>query len=520
MIQVLIVEDETILRKGIVSLIDWGPLGCEVAESCENGNAALEFLKSHTVHLIVTDIKMPGLNGLELSEIVRREYPEIKIILLTAYATFEWAKKALTIGVHSYIIKANFIEELPEAVSSAVSDILKERGTLALPNHDQLKNLIFSGLTDRSISDDSQIRYWFDYFHLTMDHDFLMLTELLLPPGLEQEKRQKYITSFDNFYRLAFQKFNIFPVWLEENFILSIIHFQSEESADAIQSIVIVCNEILSTAKNFMPFNLNIAVSSHCLGPSDFYPCYTEASNRLSCCQGSNTLSLADHKDDSPQKNEPVDLSVVTQYAIDCLLTHQPDLLNARLDRILLDYQNTVRDLGKTKIETLQIVSSIFRRLTDHDLNMRTILNIESETYQKLQACRSLNAVQRVLHSLFDEINAMDIAPHTNQNYLVKMTDTIIHEQYQNVLKLEDIAGQLHVNSSYLSRLYKKESGDSVITALNKYRIRVAKQLLKKPEYKVSEIGQLVGIEDPAYFTNVFTKYTGMSPQKYRDSQS
>lgn len=182
MIQVLIVEDETILRKGIVSLIDWSHLGCEVAGSCENGNAALEFLKSHTVQLIVTDIKMPGLDGLELSEIVRREHPEIKIILLTAYAAFEWAKKALTIGVHSYIIKTNFIEELPEAVSSAVSDILKDRGTLALPNHDQLKNLIFSGLIDRSIADESQIRYWFDYFHLTMDHDFLMLTELLLSP--------------------------------------------------------------------------------------------------------------------------------------------------------------------------------------------------------------------------------------------------------------------------------------------------------------------------------------------------
>ena len=205
---------------------------------------------------------------------------------------------------------------------------------------------------------------------------------------------------------------------------------------------------------------------------------------------------------------------------MDCLLSHQLESLNSRLDRILLDYQNTVRDLSKTKIETLQLVSAIFRRLTDHDINMKTILNMESETYRELQVCRSLNAVHSVLHNLFDAVNAMDIAPYTNQNYLVKMTDTIIHEQYQNVLKLEDIAGQLHVNSSYLSRLYKKESGDSVITALNKHRIRVAKQLLKKPEYKVSEIGQLVGIEDPAYFTNVFTKYTGMSPQKYRDSQA
>ncbi|MCD7998521.1 MAG: response regulator [Clostridiales bacterium] len=520
MIQVLIVEDETILRKGIVSLIDWNHLGCEVAGSCENGNAALEFLKSHTVQLIVTDIKMPGLDGLELSEIVRREHPEIKIILLTAYAAFEWAKKALTIEVHSYIIKTNFIEELPEAVSSAVSDILKDRGTLALPNHDQLKNLIFSGLIDRSIADESQIRYWFDYFHLTMDHDFLMLTELLLSPDLEQEKKQKYITSFDNFYRLAFQKFDIFPVWLQDNFVLSVIHFQTEDPADALQSIIIVCNEILSTAKNFMPFNLNIAVSRRCLSVTDFYPSYTEASNRLSCCIGSNTLSLADREGDSPPQNPHLDLLELAEYAMDCLLSHQLESLNSRLDRILLDYQNTVRDLSKTKIETLQLVSAIFRRLTDHDINMKTILNMESETYRELQVCRSLNAVHSVLHNLFDAVNAMDIAPYTNQNYLVKMTDTIIHEQYQNVLKLEDIAGQLHVNSSYLSRLYKKESGDSVITALNKHRIRVAKQLLKKPEYKVSEIGQLVGIEDPAYFTNVFTKYTGMSPQKYRDSQA
>lgn len=520
MIQVLIVEDETILRKGIVSLIDWGHLGCEVAGSCENGNAALEFLKSHTVHLLVTDIKMPGLNGLELSERVRKEYPGIKIILLTAYAAFEWAKKALTIGVHSYIVKTNFIEELPEAVSSAVASILKEQGTISLPNHNQLKNLIFSGLIDRSISEEDQIRYWFDYFHLTMDHDFLMLTELLLPSGLDLEKKESYITSFDNFYRLAFQKFEIFPVWLQENFVLTVIHFQKESAAEALQSIVIVCNEILSTAKNFMPFNLNISVSRHCLSVSDFYPSYTEASNRLSCCKGSNTLSLADHEGDSQPQNQLLDLTAVTDYAMDCLLNHQSERLNTYLDQILLNYQNTVMDLSKTKIETLQLVSAIFRRLTDHDIHMKTILSMESDTYRELQACRSLNAVHTVLHNLFEAVSAMDIASYANQNYLVKMTDAIIHEQYQNVLKLEDIAGQLHVNSSYLSRLYKKESGDSVITALNKYRIRMAKQLLKKPDYKVAEIGQLVGIEDPAYFTNVFTKYTGMSPQKYRESQA
>ena len=83
-------------------------------------------------------------------------------------------------------------------------------------------------------------------------------------------------------------------------------------------------------------------------------------------------------------------------------------------------------------------------------------------------------------------------------------------------IKLEEIAQILHVNSSYLSRLYKKESGDSIITALNKYRISRAKELLKSGEHLVSEVGCMVGIEDPAYFANVFTKYTGVSPKNYK----
>ena len=124
---VLIVDDERNIRDGIKALIDWTDLECQVVGDCVNGSQALDFIAKNQVDIVVTDIKMPVMDGLTLSKNIREEYPEIKVIILTAYSEFEMARAALKNKVFDYIIKNEFIDELPKTITRCVKVIEEQK---------------------------------------------------------------------------------------------------------------------------------------------------------------------------------------------------------------------------------------------------------------------------------------------------------------------------------------------------------------------------------------------------------
>lgn len=129
MLKVLIADDERNIRKGIQCLIDWESLDCKVVSSCGNGRQVLEYIQNNPVDIVVTDVKMPAMDGLELSRQITEKYDHIKVIILTAYSDFDMAKKAIRYGVEDFIVKNNYMEELPAAIKKAAERIRKDAGT-------------------------------------------------------------------------------------------------------------------------------------------------------------------------------------------------------------------------------------------------------------------------------------------------------------------------------------------------------------------------------------------------------
>lgn len=518
MMRVLIVEDETILRQGIISLINWEALECQVVGECTNGNDAVHFLSESQVDIVITDIKMPGMDGLQLSEHIKKHYPNVQIILLTAYSSFSYAQTAIKLGVHNYIVKTNFVKELPAAVEETVDYIKKYGQANSVQNRDHMKSLVFSGILDGSISSPSKVSYWLSQYNLALTDYYVVLSEMIQPNMLDgpAPNMNKNMEIFKNFHDLAFQKFHCFSVWLQGGFLLNIISFDSGTPAENLQSIVVICNDVLSTVKNFMPFKLNMSISQHHDDPHDLVSAYQEAHASLSRILNENTLNLYSGEEQESTNAELPNVYSAADMLLSFLLSKDINHLDQYLNELIAEYQNSVQSLDKLKIEILLLVSIFFRKLTDNDINLDNADHLEQECNQRILQCRSLNALLAVLRTLFRDVNQMEVNICANSNYLVQMVNSIIREQYQTSIKLEDMAQILHVNSSYLSRLYKKETGNSIITALNKYRIKKAKELLKNNEYRVSEVGMMVGIEDPAYFANVFTKYAGISPKSYK----
>ena len=129
MIKVLIVDDEYLLRQLIRNTLDWGSLGFEIIAEAEDGEQALEVIEDTRPQLAIVDINIPLLNGLELSKSIRKNYPQIRIIILTGYGEFEYAKEAISLGVSNYILKPINKEELEKAIL----DIKKDTSKILIP---------------------------------------------------------------------------------------------------------------------------------------------------------------------------------------------------------------------------------------------------------------------------------------------------------------------------------------------------------------------------------------------------
>lgn len=125
--KVIVADDEDVIRKGIVYLIDWDKLNCEIVQECTDGLQVLKYLEKNTADIVITDIKMPKLSGIELMEEIDKKHKGLKMILVTAYTDFEFARKALRYGAVDFVVKNDIITDLPKAVKKRCGSMRQKR---------------------------------------------------------------------------------------------------------------------------------------------------------------------------------------------------------------------------------------------------------------------------------------------------------------------------------------------------------------------------------------------------------
>ena len=521
MTKVLIVEDEIVLRQGIISLINWSQLGCEVVGDCSNGSEAVSFLNAYPVDLVITDIKMPGMDGLELASHISKLYPETGVILLSAYSDFEYAQKAIRCGIFNYVLKNTFVKDLPPAITSAIKKMKQKREKLTTPggieNQVRIKPVVVRGILDGTISDEEEIRQWISYCRINLNYFFVVWAEIDNSEQADFTRKQlKVSASVQRFFDLAFKDYSHLCISLSDNTLFTLINFDSNQESSHLRSLVMVCNEILSTVKNYMTFDCNIGVSNQHSRPSEIRIAGEEAQYALGRVFVNTSIALYQDAMGGEFGSSLPNIQRHSEIILNDIALHDTGALSSHIYEIFEEYRSAIDDLEKLRIETMLLVSICLRRLTENNIHIVDSGSLEQNITARIMQCQSINSICRVVERAFSDIVKLDLAAPTHYNHLVVQVNNFIKENYSLPIRLDDISSLLHVNSSYLSRLYKKETGDSIITALNKYRISKAKELLKGGEHLVSEVGYMVGIEDPAYFANVFTKYTGVSPKSYK----
>lgn len=303
---------------------------------------------------------------------------------------------------------------------------------------------------------------------------------------------------------------------MEKNTLLAIVSMSGGNAAVSTQALLTISNEILAMAENFRQCHVNIGISLIHRDVLTLSRAYLEAKEAL---QGSfyNDNYVAVYM---PHSNQIVTPGAPPHHAAEQIVGYlqqgQSDQAIQRLDQLLESYRSIKEPIGNVKVACLLIGSYCFRLLSTSQPFAPEMDESQSAVYKQIQESKSIQLLADILKRLIRSCSKAMALNDRQPNYIVIECQKYIREHYNQNLNLQIIADHIHINSSYLSRLYKKVTGESIIDVINKYRIEMAKKLLRNPASKVFEVAEAVGIETPAYFTHVFSKYTGMSPKEYK----
>ncbi len=517
MIKVMIVDDERNIREGIVQLIDWNQLGCEVVMDCSDGKAALLYLQEHPIDIVVTDIKMPLVDGIELSKRIKEEFTDTKVIILTAYSDFVFAKQAIKYNVSDFIIKNDFIEELPIAIDKTVQLILKEREKTntkeSSTDDDTNLTQLFHKLMISSSVSDSDIKQ----YHLSDYHYCMCACEI---EYYDEDKDKTNLTKMlKNILNIALKECHFVVVPLSETYMIITIRFD-KYSQKNLNDIIKYFNDIIIMVEEFMRIDIRFGLSQLIKDPKDIIQGFEEAKEALSkiIIKGSELHVYNVLKDEEGQE---FTLDVDQYMGKICELTFDGESgqANKQLNKLYDKLVSSNCSFEQCKMYMLVICSSIIRKAvryhTDQDFNA-----LEKEIYEQIQSAKTMFSLVSIGNHTIDHLRDSCKDKKDLKNELVKKADECIRNHYKEELTLQFISQELFLNSSYLSRAYKKWTGNTITEAINMYRISKAKGLLITTSFKIYEVAQAVGIPDAAYFTNVFLKYVGQSPTEYRQEHT
>lgn len=520
MLTALVVDDEALSIQMLENLIDWSSLGIQIVATAQDGLQALDKFYQHKPHIIVTDIKMPLLNGLEFIKRVKEVQAETEIILISAYADFDYVKKAIEIGCSNYILKPvdEFeLENTLKKVITRISDkkaadkiafrnkLLHEKqvlyrymktGSNQLAAAKSINNLELDmsscALMSFSLSDNSINDYTENSQHVDAQMSYIM------------ERMMTVISGFSSCLLFDYEDY----AWTA---ILT--------GCDA--SMLLNCAQAMSSFfLEEIHLEVNICFSDIGCQISDLPQMYKRLSHlsRYSFyIKGDSILGYGYNCGES--EIDPLEIRALTKQMTAVL--HQNDLAQASqlVEEVLLMSCKADPDSLHYFIEfCYSTMCTIRDKLTDEQRITPDNKFIISIGYKDVAQISTVEEMSRFMNRLLSLLSDTKKAEREKYNILVEDGIQYLQENYDRNLSLEEICSHLAVSKNYFCYLFKRDTGQNLWAYLTDIRLNKSMELLRTTALKSYEIAYMVGYDNPSYFSKLFKKSVGQSPNEYRAS--
>lgn len=507
MLKVIIADDERVIREGISELIDWKSLDLELIGLCKNGIEAYDMILDESPDIVMTDIKMPGMSGIELIERVAHTDPDVQFILLSGYGEFEYARAAMRNGVHHYLLKPCGIEQVVEALEAASRERyhkqaarLWERQYTAAQNTlcQNVMINVFNELAVAAGADHKKIyhpyRRYFDFEDTRYELSFLN--------GLREADLTDCFSAILEYHRHHAPNIPLYGIYVPGTLAVFCQGYSVErESLDALmESLSHRAQEkiFVRDARRFSNLRTLLDCVWDKVSPHGTIT-YLNDHRPLALCNYRGMIHSI--------KNLCFDI---------CALQKSP--LEVRRPAQKAKIRELKRNLnGVTNPDFLiQLCSSVLMTFSNASLFCTPVE--ATEWMMEMQNCNTADEMRKLFLPLLDRM-VENTANISDQNELILRIQHCVSENLSNPdLTLKWIAEKhLYMNVDYVSRKFVKETGRKFSGYLTEMRIQRAKELLANGDSEtIQAIAELVGSgNNPQYFSQIFKKNTGMTPTAY-----
>lgn len=528
MYSLLLVDDEPLIRGGIRKIVDWGSLGVDRIYEAGDGEEALEIVRTHPINLVLTDIVMPFMDGIELTGILHRDYPEISVIIATGHEDFEYARQSIDLGVCSYILKPIGAKNLYSKMSEIMAGIRKEdenRQYINRMRSQLVKNLpiirsrYLNEIVCQDQGDKQQLVRQCRSAGIDFSSDSYIVGLLNLElDAIADEDVPLYVFSCRNIAQECLgERHYVFESNLSKKLV---ILFRCDILGDdarntAYQVMEIILKALDNTIHVKATGGLGVEVSGPDQLPVSFRSARRACEYRFSL--GENVVY--DIRDGSLNKllfrypaQEVKSLLRSIRFGTDA------DIREAVC--VIRQYIKNEKQLSgiNVKIVLSEIVTDILKELSELSeitpWTTEQCLRLYSEISQMSSLDAMLNEIRQTATIAAEDFRRTE---NTSSKALIRKVKECVKMHYMELtFSLSTAADQVGVSTGYLSALFKKETGMNFIKYLTDVRMEKAMELLRGTDLRAYEIADRIGFDNTHYFSVAFKKYTGMSPSDFR----
>lgn len=536
MVNVLIVDDEAVIREGIIKSIDWGSYDINIVGEASNGVEALEIFKNKMPDIVITDIRMPIMDGLELSRNLIELMPSVKLIILTGYGEFEYAKKAIEFKVSKFVLKPIGAEELVKIVLKLKDEIYDEKRKategksfelLFQENLPVIRGRLINRLTDGSYSSISKDEILKKAKTLNMDFSGPIYQVFILAiddyfycvDNQTPEKRELLLDSVLNIADEALASYTKgFLCRNEISLFVGIINTGRHDF-----NIIGMCKYLQFLISKHLKISISIGIGNEKNDIYKVFESYDEAFNALRnrIYKGKNAvIHIKDVAEDTGMTSSGFlqNYNNEEKELLFCLKLIDQNKVNDLFNRLFERFVSMKVDYNNIKNVCLKLLLAAFREIDEMGINIEGHLNIQFDLFNEIEKCEIIDDIKIWMINVTEKmIEVIENGKNETYKSIVKIAIDYIMKHYNEPLSLTIIAEKVHVTPNYFSRVFRKETNENFIEWLNKYRIEKAKEFLTDFSLKTYEVAEKVGFNNYKHFSYNFRKYVGCSLTEYKN---
>mgnify|MGYP000872858878 FL=1 len=534
---IILVDDEEEVRKSIIKKIEWESAGFRVIGDAENGEDAMEKIEVLEPDVVLTDIRMPYMDGLALAEKVRQRYPSMKVVIFSGYDDFEYAQKAIKLNVTEYILKPVNVEELTSILKKIKRNLDKEIEEKRNVNHLRenyrrslpiIKEQFFNDLVHKNLPEEFVKSKLKEYDISIAGARKWIIAAIDVEKG---ETRSKTLTLHEEEELIPISVMQIVQEKIEDYCRFTL--FQSSSEADMVviaaldddnttTGFIAVLGDICKETRRILEVPVTIGIGQSCQDLSDIRRSYQTALVALGYKPIAGSGSTIYINDMEPVGSGKLEFDSLDEADLNSAIKFGPEeKIEGAVNKILQKMESAKVHYRQQQIYMFAILNSLLQMVQQYNLNMEDVLGGDLDYMELFDKTQKKDDFGQWLYKISCKLNQfINQERDMTTRQVIQEAKQYIQDNYQNPdLSVEMICRHLHLSPAYFSTIFKKETGKAYIAYLTDIRLNKAVELLNKTDDKTYIIAAKVGYQEQNYFSYVFKKKFGVSPTKFRGAR-